>query len=150
MEIRQGTEADILKASRLWLEMLKELAPQYKSPNIEWWRRTAENAFRRKVYFLFVADNGGKIVGFLDWFLFPEPSTGLVHAVGQHYYVMPEYRGTTVAGRLYRQTVAEAVKKGAKVFELFTFESQKPMWIDLGFNPLRTLMRKEVKEGEYV
>lgn len=141
--IRPGTANDILKVSRLWLQMVTELAPEL-TPNVEWWRAHALNFLKNGAYHFFVADLGGKLVGFLDYFIFPEPSTGKWHGVGQHLFVLPEHRRTGIGGLLYRSTVKDMMKKGCTVQELFCFESELPGWIKKGYKPKRTLVRKEV------
>lgn len=143
MIIRQGTESDIVKASRLWLEMVKEMRPDF-TPNVEWWRRIAFESMRAGKYFILVADDGGKIVGFLDWFIFPEPSSGKIHAVGQHLYLKPELRGSGIGRNLYDKTIEEVKNMGITTVELFCFDNEKPMWEKRGFVPLRSLLRKEV------
>lgn len=143
MLIRQANEGDILKVGRLWLEMVKEMRPDF-TPNVEWWRKIAADAMRNGSYSMLVVDDGGKIVGFLDWFLFPEPSTGQVHMVGQHLYLKPELRGSGVGRELYEKTMEIGVARGVKTFELFCFGNEQPYWEKRGFAPLRTLMRKEI------
>jgi GNAT superfamily N-acetyltransferase len=145
MTIRPATEADIVKASRLWLEMLAEMAPQYKTPNVGWWRGIATTNMRQENYFLLVADEGGKIVGFVDYFLFPEPSTGQIHAVGQHLFLRPEYRGKGMGRELLKTAEAQAIAKGVKAIDMFCFDAEKPMWEKHGYRPLRSLLRREVQ-----
>lgn len=106
--IRKGTENDILKISRLWLKMVDELAPDY-TPNVEWWREIAYNTIRNGMYHVFVIEEGGRLLGFLDFFLYPEPSTGKVHMVGQHFWVEPEMRSNCVSGKLYRTALKSAI-----------------------------------------
>lgn len=142
-KIRDAYEADIVKASRLWLEMVNEMRPDF-TPNIGWWRKIATDAMRQGSYFMIVADDGGKVVGFLDWFLFPEPSTGKVHAVGQHLFLKPELRGTGIGRCLYESAIEKVKETGILTVELFCFENEKPMWEKRGFVPLRTLLRKQL------
>ena len=144
VNVRQATEADIVKASRLWLEMLAEMAPQFDTPNVQWWREIAAVNMRQGQYHMLVVDDGGKIVGFLDWFLFPEPSTGKVHVVGQHFYLKPEYRGHGLGRELYEKAVSWVREHKLGTIELFCFDKELPMWEKRGFKPLRTLLRKEV------
>ncbi len=143
MVIRRATEGDVHKAGRLWLAMVGELAPHF-TPNVEWWRKMALAHMRSGNYVMFVAETGQRLAGFLDLFLYPEPSTGKVHAVGQHFYVDMEHRHTRVAWRLYEQAVHHAVESKAEVMELFCFDSEKAMWTRKGYSALRTLMRKEI------
>ncbi len=144
MSVRRGTEGDLHKAGRLWLAMVAELAPSF-TPNVDWWRKIAASHLKTGQYAMFVAeDSGQRIVGFLDLFIYPEPSTGKAHAVGQHFYVQPEARRTRVAKALYDAAEQFAIKKKAAIMELFCFDNEKAMWARKGYSPLRTLMRKEV------
>jgi GNAT superfamily N-acetyltransferase len=146
MLIRQANEADLHKAGRLWLAMVTEMRPDF-TPNVEWWRKIARDSMRNGTYFMFVADEGGKIVGFLDWFLFPEPSTGQTHLVGQHLFLDPSFRGSGIGRELYEKTLEIGTGMGIKIFELFCFSNEQPYWEKRGFAPLRTLMRKEIKSN---
>ena len=142
MNIRRGDKNDVLKVSRLWLQMTQELAPEL-TPNAYWWREMAAALLKQDNYFMFVAEEGGKLCGFIDYFLFPEPATGKRHCVGQHFYILPEYRKTGLAGDLWRGVLKISKAQGAQVWELFCFTNEKPMWEHHGFQPQRILMRKE-------
>lgn len=142
MIIRPGLEQDVVKVSRLWLEMVAELAPTY-TPNVGWWRTMALQHLRGNRYHIFVADLGGRLVGFIDFFFFPEPSTGKIHAVGQHFYLTPEFRGQGVGRDLY-QAAIELATPIAQVVELFAFSAQTANWEKQGYKPVRTLLRKEL------
>lgn len=141
--IRKGNEGDVIKVSRLWLEMLKEMKPEY-TPNIEWWRTICIESLRSKRYMIFIAELGGSIKGFLDLFLFPEPSTGKIHAIGQHFFIRPNYRKNGIAYSLYKRAIKESIKNKASIFELFCFDNEKDMWMKKGFKPIRNLLRKEM------
>lgn len=143
MIVRAGNESDIVKASRLWLEMVKEMRPEW-TPNVEWWRKIAVGSMRSGTYFVVVADEGGKLVGFLDWFIFDEPSTGKTHAVGQHLFLRPELRGSGIGRNLYDKAMEAVKDMGINTVELFCFENEKPMWEKRGFAPVRSLLRKEI------
>lgn len=143
IKIRIALEPDVIKASRLWLEMIAEMCPQF-TPNVEWWRRIALNSMRIGTYFMLVADDGGKIVGFLDWFTFPEPSTGKIHAIGQHLYLKPEYREKGIGRELYEKALKTVIEGGIHTIDMFCFDREKPLWEKKGFKPLRSLLRKEI------
>ena len=143
VQIREGNEGDIVKVSRLWVEMVREMRPDF-TPNVEWWRKIARESMRQGPYAMLVADSGGKIVGFLDWFVFPEPSTGKIHMVGQHLFLLPEYRTTGIGRTLYERAIEFGKSKGITTFELFCFDNEKLHWEKRGFSALRTLMRKEI------
>jgi GNAT superfamily N-acetyltransferase len=141
-KIRLANNVDILKVSRLWLNMVKELAPDL-NPNMEWWRRHAEKFMKTDDYFMFVAEEGGRILGFVDYFLFPEPATSKIHAVGQHLYVLPEHRNNEVSGKLWKIVLRHSKKRGAEIHELFCFEKEQKFWERHKFSLRRFLMRKE-------
>jgi GNAT superfamily N-acetyltransferase len=139
--IRFGTENDILKTSRLWLQMVNELAPEY-TPKVEWWRKIALHNLKNSSYEFLVAESGGKLSGFIDWFKYPEPATGKLHAVYQHFFVLPEHRKSTLAGKLWRISFEITKKHGCMIREGFCFEKEITFWKRHGFNPTRVLMRK--------
>jgi GNAT superfamily N-acetyltransferase len=141
MIIRKGTSNDILKVSRLWLQMAQELAPK-ETPNVEWWRKISAGMMKNGGYHIFLAEDGGKIVGFLDFFLFPEPLTGKLHMVGQHFFVLPEHRNNAVSGKIYRESLKFGKASGAKVAELFCFDNEKDMWMKKGYKPVRSMVRR--------
>jgi GNAT superfamily N-acetyltransferase len=143
MIIREALEVDIIKASRLWLEMIAEMRPDF-TPNVAWWRKIAATSMRSGDYFMIVADDGGRVVGFLDWFIFPEPSTGKIHAIGQHMFLKPELRGSGVGRKLYEIALDKVTNRGITTIDLFCFDNEKQMWEKRGFVPLRTLLRKNL------
>ncbi len=132
-----------MKISRLWWDMVREMRPDWE-PRQDWWREHCFGFLRTGRYFIFAAEEGGKIVGFLDYFIFPEPSTGKIHAVGQHFYVKPEYRRTRVAWHLY-QSAFMAAKQRAENIDLFCFPEEEKFWKKRGFKPIRLSMRLGVQ-----
>jgi len=143
MNIRLGELKDIPEVSGLWLEMVAELAPDFK-PNVKWWIELATNTMESGVYSMFVAEEFGCIVGFIDYFIFPEPSDGKVHMVGQHLFVYPEYRGMKVSEGLYRAAIKRGKSQGAEVRELCCFDSEKEMWEKKGYKSLRSFVRRDM------
>lgn len=139
--IRAGGIDDIEAVSKLWAQMVVELAPDY-SPRIDWWCEMAYRLFSTGVYCQFVAEEDGIIIGFIDGLVYPEPATGRMHGVGQHLYVIPAMRNTSVASRLYRRAMKEASKKSIDIVEFFCFDSEQQMWAKKGYRPVRTLMRR--------
>ena len=99
MKIIKGTIEDIEEVSQLWLEMVKELASSY-NPRVDWWQIIAKRAINGGDYRIFILKDDDVMVGFVDFFIFPEPSTGMLHSVGQHLYVQPAYRDNKMTGRL--------------------------------------------------
>lgn len=143
MIIRYATIKDIPAIANLWVEMVKELAPDYK-PNKTWWVEQATKLLETNIYISLIAVSGDEVIGFIDAFLYPEPSTGKLHLVGQHFYVQPGHRGTDVAPRLYHEVLRFAKKNKVDILELFCFDSEKSMWQRKGFKSVRTLMRRSL------
>lgn len=142
--IRRATQADILKLSRLWFSMVKEMRPEWE-PNPALWREHCFRFMQTGTYSIFISENGGgRIHGFIDYFLWPEPSTNKLHAVGQHFYMLPEFRKGKAAWELYRAATGDAISRGAKVLELFCFENELPKWERKGYQKTRFLVRREV------
>jgi GNAT superfamily N-acetyltransferase len=142
--IRKGIEADIHKVSRLWVEMAKELRPD-DTPIPEWWRAIAINMMRfNKEYYIFVADDNGKLVGFIDGIVVSEPSTGMIQGIGRHFYVKPEYRNNGIAWKLYIEICTQAKDRGAKAFTLSCLPDKVEFWKKRGFKTSEINMRMDL------
>ena len=88
----------------------------------------------------------GKIVGFIDGLAFPEPSTGMMHGVGQHMYISPEYRNTSVALKIYRRIMQVARHFKVKNWEFFCAADNTELWTKKGYIPQRIMMRRRVAD----
>lgn len=141
INVRIGRSDDVIKVSRLWLQMINELAPSY-NPSVLWWRSHAIDFMKSDKYKMYVAEIGGKIVGFIDYFLFPEPATSNIHCVGQHFFVLLEHRKKGIAEKLWKKAVSSAKIDGATVFELFCFEKELEFWKRHKFSLKRCLVRR--------
>jgi GNAT superfamily N-acetyltransferase len=142
LNIRLATANDIEELSKLWLKMVGELDPTL-TPNVDWWKQYAYTLMKSGRYFVYMAEDDNGAIGFVDYFIFPEPSTSKVHSVGQHFYVLPEHRGNAVSGRLYKSMVKDSKRLGADSLELCCFENQRSFWEKKGFTHKRNMMRKE-------
>jgi GNAT superfamily N-acetyltransferase len=87
-------------------------------------------------YYLFVAEEGGKIVGFTSFSINLDPAMGEVHAVGRHIYVEPEYRKGKVGSLLHKENLRCAKEQGAKAWVLMCTNNEKSVWIKKGFEPM--------------
>lgn len=143
VKLRQATDADVEEVSELWLKMVQELAPDL-SPNVDWWQQHAHIFMQSNAYTMFVVEDKGKIVGFIDYFLFSEPATSKNHAVFQHFYVIPEYRNGSASSKLYRIGLKSSKKCGAEVIELCCFPEEVDFWKKHGCVLKRNFMRREV------
>lgn len=145
MIVRKATPDDIERVSILWEQMVKEMRPDF-TPNRQWWMQMCQSFMSNGFieYELIVAEDNDKIIGFIDGMMFPEPSTGKVHGTGQHFYILPEYRKTMVAAKLYRQIISIAIKKGIDAVEFFCFPESIKFWKKRGYNLTRCMMRRTV------
>jgi GNAT superfamily N-acetyltransferase len=145
MIFRSGDEQDIVKVSRLWNEMVYEKRPEW-TPNMDWWRDIAVKNFRAGVYFFYVADEGGKLVGFTDFFIYKEPSTGQLTGAGQHLFLKKEYRDKKIGLQLMLEVLEYYKTHGVTTAEIYCFGEEQSMWEAKGFKAVRTLMRVEVPQ----
>lgn len=143
MKICRGNEKSLEAVTDLWVEMVKESRPDWK-PSKEVWMAMAGSMLMGDTYMQLLAIEKERIVGFLDFMLFTEPSTGKLHCVGQHLYVKPEYRGSSAGSRIYREWTRICKASKVQVMELFSFEDEIDRWDKVGFMPVRVLMRKEL------
>ena len=144
INIRRGKEPDIERVSLLWLDMVRELNPSY-TPRVEWWRNITLGMMRHyENYYLFVAEDGQDVVGFIDLMVVPEPATGWPHGVCRHLYVTPGSRSAGVSRRLILQCEEQARKEGAVVIELECGDEQHPFWQGMGYRPVGIKLRKHV------
>ena len=145
MIIRTATKEDAYKVSCLWEQMVNESRPKF-TPNREWWEKMFVSLMDTPIlqYNVVVAEYEGAIVGFIDGLIFPEPSTGKIHGVGKHFFVLPEHRKSTIAGRLYVDIVGIALKSGAEVLEFFCFPKGINFWEKRGYGLSQCMMQREV------
>jgi GNAT superfamily N-acetyltransferase len=141
LNIRIGNENDIVKVSRLWLQMTNEMMPNEK-PNIDLWRQKANSMIKAKNYFLHVAEEGGRIVGFIDYLLFPEAATDRLNGIGQTFYVLPEYRSNGIAAKLWKQAIKNLRQLKADALEIICFDPQVSFWQKRGFRHTLNYMQK--------
>ena len=146
MIIRHATKDDAYEVSLLWEKMVKEMRPEF-TPNRGWWEKMMIALIESPTvqYTVIVAERQGEIIGFIDGLIFPEPSTGKIHGVGQHFFILPKYRHSSIAGRLYGSIVGHALKKKAEVLEFFCSPENIQFWNKRGYGLMRCVMRKETQ-----
>jgi GNAT superfamily N-acetyltransferase len=138
--IRQATPKDITKVSQLWLYLTKE---QVKDccPNVSWWCDRIFRMMKTPDYFMLVAEEGDDILGFIDLILFDEPTDSKRHAVGQHFYVLPEKRGTKVSAKLWK-TILDLIRDRVEVLDAMCGEKQQKFWEKRNFKQKFSMMQK--------
>lgn len=140
--IRFAKKEELEAVSLLWEVMVKEKNPD-ADRNL--WLKMTETVFDSDMYFLMIAIEGEKIIGFIDCMDFMEPTTGKKHGVGQSFYIMPEYRDTTVAGLLWNSMFAHAQDTGVQTLELACYPDMMRFWSRRGFKTEKIIMRRNVE-----
>lgn len=141
--IRRGTEIDLIKVGRLWIDMMKEENPE-SNPDLTAWRNLTSFLMRTGAYYLFLAEKGKEVVGFLDYILEKEPSLGKIMAFVRHFYVIPEYRKTMIPEILYNESLKCGIKNGTQILELSCLPDKVEFWGKRGFKTELIRMRKEI------
>jgi GNAT superfamily N-acetyltransferase len=141
MIIRRATLEDVSKISGLWLLMVKESMPE-ATPNVEWWKDRIKRLMFLEEYFIFVSEDKGKIVGFLDCIVGPEPATSKIHAVGQYFYVLPEYRNKNLGGKIWKEMLKNLKQFGVQVLETICTNDREEFWKKRKFNFKYSFMQR--------
>ena len=143
MIIRRATAADIHKVSRLWVKLVKETQPG-DTPNADMWRDRMQRMFQMQGYFMFVAEEGGKILGFSSFTITNEPAMGEVQAIGQYIYVDPDHRKGKIGALLHKENLKAAKDNGAQSWVLLCSGTEKPLWMKHGFVEKGYMMIKKL------
>lgn len=141
MKIRLAKETDIPNIANLWEKMVHELYPD-NTPDKEVWIEYCTRLFDSGLYYIYVAEDKGKVIGFIDAMKYLEPSTGNEHGVCQLLYIEPEYRKSLVAFRLHRTMYKMFKSFGVKTFEFFCGTKDIDVWIKKGYEPMRIMFRR--------
>jgi len=136
-------DKDIEDIAPLWLLMVNEVDPE-ATPNIDWWLDLTSRLKRSGNYVVITAEKDNKIVGFCDGLIFNDPLSGKKTGMGQHFYILPEYRETATAEKLYRDCDAKLIEIGAKAIELQCYKEKERFWTKAGYKPIRIIMRRSV------
>ncbi len=121
--------------------MAKELSPD-RTPDMNLWKNDTENLIRTGNYSVFLAEEGGKVVGFSSYLRFNDAASGEKQAIGQHIYVLPEFRKRGISGILYRKVMKEASKNGCKNMLVDCHQGQFALWTRHGFIPFEIRLSK--------
>ncbi|MDG7011104.1 MAG: GNAT family N-acetyltransferase [Nitrososphaerota archaeon] len=108
--IRKGKPAD----SRQFIGLLLALArfERLKPPSLEGRKRILEDVFAKKKVNLFVAEKGGKLVGYALYFYSYSSFLAKPTLYLEDLFVLGEQRKGGVGSALFRRCVEEAVKTG--------------------------------------
>jgi GNAT superfamily N-acetyltransferase len=130
--IRRALVTDIFELSRLWLAMVMETDSTFE-PNLDMWRGYIVNLMKYPGYFMFVAEYENRIVGFIDYSMQPEPARGYWKAVGNYFYILPEFRGGEVGRELWNAHESSARENQAKELFSFCYPETLEYWENHGF-----------------
>jgi GNAT superfamily N-acetyltransferase len=138
-----ATAEDIEAISFLWKKMINEMQPEL-TPNRERWAEMTLSLINTGIYIIVIAKEktSNSIVGFIDGLTFHAPETDKIHGIGQHFYILPEFRKTWVAALLYIRIVSIAVERGAIALDLHCGPKELKFWNRHGFDTARYLMRR--------
>jgi len=143
MIIRRALVTDIFELSRLWAGMVSE-ADAAMTPNLEMWRGYIVGLMNYQGYFMFVAEENNRLVGFVDYAMQPEPGKGIWIAVINFFYVSPEFRGADASGQLWKAVIESARENNAKEFSSICFPEKLEFWEKHGFETECFRIRKVI------
>ena len=143
MNIRPAIPADIHKLSRLWFKLCTEHDPSL-SPDSIMWRNMTLHDLNNKNFYMLVAEDGGKLIGFVSFTVTYEPMYSKIVAQGGHLYVLPEYRGQKIGEQLYQSAVSQFKKRNGQVISIVCFDDAKDLWLHYGYKQVHSIMEKEI------
>ena len=138
--IRLATKDDLHEISRLWVMMVNELKKEW-TPDPEGWVNISKELLGTGTHEIAISIEDNKIVGFLQGIVFYDPSISKKRSVGQYFFVLPEYRNTSVAESLYEEILVQSLKNGSDSLELFCLPDMEEYWNKRGFKKDQLLMR---------
>lgn len=139
--IRDANINDLPEMSGLWVSMLKETNPEGK-PNVEWWLECQKEMMTLDTYYLYVATEDKKMVGFITGILYPDATTGERVAFGQEFYVIPERRNDKISEALYGKLVRMGKSLNADCIEMTCFQGQMKFWLNKGYEMQKYCIRR--------
>lgn len=142
--IRRATINDVDAVSHLWEAFIRESTTD-SNPNRETWLKQTKAMMGNPDFYIYVAQENGEIVGFQTGSLWRDPSIDQICVIGGCFYVKPEYRNTSVAGRLHRNSVVKAREHKATLFRREVDDSVLPMWKKKGYRPIRSIVEASLR-----
>lgn len=142
--IRRAGKNDIVEVSYLWEDFIKESMPN-ETPNRELWVKQTTDMMNNPDYYLYIAKDKGKVVGFQAGSLWHDASIDKLCVMGNSFYVKPEYRNTLIAPKLHRNGIKDAKKHHAQLFRREVDESFLPFWEKKGYRKIRSVIESELR-----
>ena len=138
--VRAATIDDLEEMSELWINMMTEINPKPTS-NKEWWLNYHREMMKTDVYYAFVAFDD-KMIGYIAGQFYPDATTGELVAFGHDFFILPEYRDTEIASKLYGKLVRTGKAGKADAIEMTCFEGQIELWKSKGYDIQKYHMRR--------
>lgn len=127
VRVRRGILADVPDMAKMWMSLVKEDMNGVGKPDPAAWIAQTVAMLGSPDYYLFVSEDKGNLVGFMDGVVSFDPSTSQKVMTGRHIYVNPEYRKTGATERMHREGVKLARSLGVKVFKRKVLAGKKPV-----------------------
>jgi GNAT superfamily N-acetyltransferase len=143
MNIRPAVKNDLPEVGKLWLSLVKETYPDEK-PSFE--MMIQDTLFMMNThpgYSMFVAEDGGEIVGFVDAVYSNDPVIGKLCGRARGLYVKPRYRSSLVGLELFKVQEAWGKQQGAKAAKGNCVASMVKIYESFGYKAIETLMYKK-------
>jgi GNAT superfamily N-acetyltransferase len=147
--IRKATVKDISAMALLWRALVLEENPDAK-PDLYRWCRVQEDLFKNKMYYVYVAEEDGKVVGFNNGLFLYDMETNQPYVEGGNFYVLPEYRKGPCGMRLHRNSLKVVKGLGAKYLRRKVSVNNKRMMDRLTNNLGKTHFIKEYIVDEMI
>jgi GNAT superfamily N-acetyltransferase len=139
--IRKIAKHDVGVLVPLWMAMVDEVNPEYRTPNPAWWMSdTMDLVMYEDGYCGFLAEDEGVIVGFTDGIVYQDPARGAVVAWSRHTYIKPPYRHTSVTKDLFSAIYGDWRDKGARVVLFSCTDEILPLWLAHGYKIIENVM----------
>ena len=144
MHIRPAVKNDLPEVGKLWLELVKETYPN-ETPSFE--MMIQDTLFMMNThpgYSMFVAEDGGEIIGFVDAVYSNDAVLGKLCGRARHLYVKPQYRPKLVGLKLFKVQEDWGIQHGAKAAKGNCIDSMVNIYKSFGYKAIETLMYKEL------
>ncbi len=140
MKIRKIILEDIQVLADLWLAMIRDTHPEYSTPNSSWWEDETRDLLEDDLYFGYVAEENGEIVGFTDGFVYQDAALGKMVAWSRHTYIKPSHRHGKAAQELYCAAYRDVKNKGAEMVMFSCVDNLVPYYERRGYSKNETVM----------
>lgn len=103
VSIRRATKHDIPAMAELWAMLILSEDPASR-PDKAGWADLQGQFMGLDLYYAFVVETGGRVVGFNNGLISRDLATGAPYVEGGHFFVLPEHRGGRAGALLHRMS----------------------------------------------